>query len=555
MNEGTLSLARRSALSGLLLAALTGPANTQCEVDIIRPNGLTPEDFFAKDVEAVGDTMLISDRQDGELATQAGSLYVYRREENGWVQVDKLFASDGQAQDFFGYDIDFDGERSIVGAFGVTNGGFDSAGAAYILVRDGVNWIEEAKVLDANPVESDLFGQTVAIDGDTAAVKSGGDNPGPNEVHIYERDGSGWTEVQTLVQSGQSFGQDLFLLGDSLYVGAPKAPTSVGFTGAVFVYRRTPSGWIQALEIAPTQGSPSNFGASIDGDGQRLVIGDSFDSGSGAAHVYRLLESGWTLEGYLQPDIPDSRLFGADVALEDDRVLVGAPWDEELASFDGAAFEFEYIEGEWVQTAKVYPHEYNSLRDFARRVDLLDEQGLITSKFEFNGFAQGAGALRVYELGNAGSAFCFCATDGSCNDPDPLRGCENARGHGALLHACGSASVSADDLRFSTLIIPSSQTSLVYMGPNAVEVPFGNGFRCVGDAPPGNFRFPTRAANPWGVIIEGPGIVEFSRQNFSPGGQIESGDTWSFQTWYRDSAGPCGSTFNFSNAVSVSFTP
>jgi hypothetical protein len=93
------------------------------------------------------------------------------------------------------------------------------------------------------------------------------------------------------------------------------------------------------------------------------------------------------------------------------------------------------------------------------------------------------------------------------------------------------------------------------MGPNAVEVPFGNGFRCVGDAPPGNFRFPTRAANPWGVIIEGPGIVEFSRQNFSPGGQIESGDTWSFQTWYRDSAGPCGSTFNFSNAVSVSFTP
>ena len=53
----------------------------------------------------------------------------------------------------------------------------------------------------------------------------------------------------------------------------------------------------------------------------------------------------------------------------------------------------------------------------------------------------------------------------------------------------------------------------------------------------------------------GPGIVAHTLANFPASGQINSGDTWNFQFWYRDPTGPCGFAFNLSNAVSVTIAP
>ena len=40
-----------------------------------------------------------------------------------------------------------------------------------------------------------------------------------------------------------------------------------------------------------------------------------------------------------------------------------------------------------------------------------------------------------------------------------------------------------------------------------------------------------------------------------PAGWITALSTWHFQTWYRDIGGPCGAFSNFSNALTVTFTP
>jgi hypothetical protein len=53
----------------------------------------------------------------------------------------------------------------------------------------------------------------------------------------------------------------------------------------------------------------------------------------------------------------------------------------------------------------------------------------------------------------------------------------------------------------------------------------------------------------------GPGIAAQAQQANPPGGWILEGQTWHFQTWYRDPTGPCGSSFNLSNALRVSFGP
>ena len=53
----------------------------------------------------------------------------------------------------------------------------------------------------------------------------------------------------------------------------------------------------------------------------------------------------------------------------------------------------------------------------------------------------------------------------------------------------------------------------------------------------------------------GPGIAAFSQANFGLLGHIAAGQTWNYQCWYRNPFGPCGSNFNLSNALQVTFQP
>jgi hypothetical protein len=70
----------------------------------------------------------------------------------------------------------------------------------------------------------------------------------------------------------------------------------------------------------------------------------------------------------------------------------------------------------------------------------------------------------------------------------------------------------------------------------------------------GLFRLGAQTADADGVIVRGPGIVTQS-QGFPVAGRIGAGQTWNFQCLYRNVGGPCGSGFNLSNGLSVTFAP
>ena len=147
------------------------------------------------------------------------------------------------------------------------------------------------------------------------------------------------------------------------------------------------------------------------------------------------------------------------------------------------------------------------------------------------------------------SSYCFGAT-AACpcgNAGGAGEGCRNSTGAGALLSASGSVSLSANDLALAATSLPLSQSGILYMGPNQIQAPFGDGLRCVGGGALGIVRFPVTNSGPTGTIPLGPG--------FLTGTPISSGSTWNFQAWYRDPQGPCGNAFNLSNALSVTFTP
>ncbi len=151
--------------------------------------------------------------------------------------------------------------------------------------------------------------------------------------------------------------------------------------------------------------------------------------------------------------------------------------------------------------------------------------------------------------GSLSNAWPFDPTGPGCPPPASYCiGAPNSAGAGATMSWIGSTSVAANDLVLQTVGLPPTQFGLFYYGPNQIQIPFGDGFRCVGG---GVHRLGVKLSSAggeasWALDITSPP---------SPPGQITAGSTWNFQLWYRDPAGPGGSGFNFSDGLNSTFCP
>lgn len=125
----------------------------------------------AVSVDLEGDTLVVGTFRDGGLGTDAGAVYVFGRNQGGteqWGQVQKLTASDGAADRWFGYSVEISGGTIVVGAPGIP--GLPGPRAAYIFEGGQGAWSEARKLPSPNAIS--LFGLTVAIDGDVVVVSA-----------------------------------------------------------------------------------------------------------------------------------------------------------------------------------------------------------------------------------------------------------------------------------------------------------------------------------------------------------------------------------------------
>ena len=114
----------------------------------------------------------------------------------------------------------------------------NAAGAAYVFVRNGNSWSQQAYIKASNTQKSDLFGQSVALSGDILAVGAQGEdssttgiNSVPDEasslsgaVYVFSRNSTIWSQTAYIKASntgtGDWFGYNIALAGDTLAVGA-----------------------------------------------------------------------------------------------------------------------------------------------------------------------------------------------------------------------------------------------------------------------------------------------------------------------------------------------
>ncbi len=146
-----------------------------------------------------------------------------------------LTASDGQANDRFGYSVAADTGTALIGAY--QNGG---RGAAYVFTGSGGTWSQQAKLTAADGATGDQFGYSVALSGNTAVAgayeKSG--SAGPGAAYVFTNTGGTWSQ-QKLVASGtgQYFGYSVAAAGTTAVIGAFGASSD---SGEAYFYASTP---------------------------------------------------------------------------------------------------------------------------------------------------------------------------------------------------------------------------------------------------------------------------------------------------------------------------
>ncbi|HKQ49198.1 MAG TPA: choice-of-anchor Q domain-containing protein [Phycisphaerae bacterium] len=222
--------------------------------------------------------------------------------------------------------------------------------------------IIERQVLRAHDNQpGQFFGTTVAISENTAAVGAPAhvaDGIESGGVYTFRRNGQGWQQSTLLVPSDGAaddrFGASIALSANTLVVGAPDADGVGASSGAVYIFRRSPSDWIQYTKLQPIDAGPwDRFGTSVAIHKNTIVIGAPLRQ---CAYVYRFDGLEWiqnaVLRGYETSIAPG---FGTSVAIDSSWVVVGSPMESDFGSASGATHVFRRGDADFIHEARLIP--------------------------------------------------------------------------------------------------------------------------------------------------------------------------------------------------------
>lgn len=611
----------------------------------LKASNTSAGDQFGGSISVWGDTVVVGARFEDSGATgvngnqsdngalDSGAAYVFVRSGAVWIQEAYLKASNTDAGDQFGWSVSVSGDTLVVAtpaedgaATGVNGNELDNsangAGAAYVFVRNGGTWSQQAYLKASNAEATDNFGSSTSVSGDTLVVGAFGEDSsatgvngseadnsagGAGAAYVFVRNGTAWTQ-QAYIKASNTGANDFFassvsVSGDTVVVGSPLEDgnaTGVNGTqndgssdaGAAYVFVRSATTWSQEAYVkASNTGGLDRFGSSVSVSTNTIVIGaldeasnatgvngnqsdDTADS-AGAAYVFVRNGSTWSQQAYLKASNTETNdYFGSAVAVAGDTAVIGAVGEDSNAtglngnqnnnslSSAGAAYVFARSGTTWTQRAYLKASNTGAVDVYGGSVSVDGDTiavGAIREASNATGVnglqsdnsALNAGAVYVlvayadptpYCFGDGSGTACPCSHVGA-----PSRGCPNfAAALGAELAGSGVASIAFDTLALtSTNAIPFGP-GLYFQGsaPIAAGTVFGHGLLCVTGSTP---RLEIRFADSLGTSSTTVPIHIL--------GSTAASDVRYYQMWYRDDPGYCPNVgFNLTNALSITWT-
>jgi hypothetical protein len=337
-----------------------------------------------------------------------------------WQQSTFLKSSNAGDGDQLGFAVALSGDGSTLaagapmeasGATGI-NGREDddsaySSGAVYVYSRSGAGWSQQAYLKGSNTEANDQFGNAVALsaDGSTLAVSA-----------VFEDSGA------TGINGNQT-------------------DNSVGEAGAVYIFTRTGSAWVQQAYIKASNtggrddGDTFGYAIALSDDGATLAVGAPSEDGSstgsngnqaddsavgaGAVYVFTRAGAAWSQHAYVKSaDTRANALFGYSVGLSaNGSTLAAGAFDEDGGKGAVHIFTRDVTKGgAWTEQARLQPLNGERADSFGSSLSIsddgntvaagaLDEDSLLTN---VNGADQGSADQSTDT--SAGAAYVFTRT-------------------------------------------------------------------------------------------------------------------------------------------------
>ncbi|MFN8692805.1 MAG: hypothetical protein ACK5XX_00145 [Holosporales bacterium] len=287
----------------------------------------------------------------GEKKTEAvsvGAAYLYENIQGNWTNAAAVRSVDGRAGDFFGASVAFVGDMLAVGAH-LADGSAVDAGAVYFFSKNNEGWKQTSKLQPETLKAGTLFGNALAGGDAFLAVGAYGYDvsaPGSGAVFMY-RVNSGKPVFHSLLETPQKkafaeFGWSVALSGNRLLVGAPYEDNAQQATGIAYVYDfdAAANAWKASTRlVSADKGWNDRFAASVALDGDTAVVGAPF----GVAFVYNFdaATRSWMQRNRVVGVMPQTdALYSRAVSVAGGYVLVGAPVAQGGNDAAGAAYMF-----------------------------------------------------------------------------------------------------------------------------------------------------------------------------------------------------------------------
>jgi hypothetical protein len=306
--------------------------------------------WFGSELAIDADTLVVAAANDSTDGPSYGTVYVYVRGSEGWELQQRLSAADAQSHDYFGSSVSIDSDTVVVGCTSHDTVEYGE-GAAYVFVRSGTTWTQQAQLIASDGKTADSFGESVSVSGDTIVVgaqASDDHGPGSGKAYMYVRSGTDWSEQQILSPSDLGpediFGVEVDLDGDRALIGAYADDDDGVSSGTVYYYTRSGTTWTLQQQVhSPTAEAYRYFGMSVDVFGDRMVVGEpGYDAGAtstGRANYYELSGDTWT---YVRSVVPSSYSendnWGRSVAISEKAVIVAGSTADAHGTDSGGAW-------------------------------------------------------------------------------------------------------------------------------------------------------------------------------------------------------------------------
>ncbi|KAJ5076429.1 hypothetical protein M0811_06429 [Anaeramoeba ignava] len=243
-------------------------------------------DYFGYSVFILGKIIIIGSPDANINGTRAqGCAYIFNGNEDGtiWNQTQKLIGNDGKESDNFGWSISVSNDIAIIGIPNADIGSNQNQGKTYIFQKNGTNWNQSQILIASDGQADENFGWSVSISSDSSCILIGAPQAYANEdiqqgkAYIFQKNGTNWNQSQILIANDgklyDNFGFYVSISSNSswIIIGAPYA--NVGgnnYQGKAYVFQNNGNYWNE------TQILTKNNGKVGDEFGTTVVISDTF---------------------------------------------------------------------------------------------------------------------------------------------------------------------------------------------------------------------------------------------------------------------------------------